>query len=348
MSTRLGAIGLGGLAYVELNIYNDMDDVELVAGADIAEPARKQFQEKFDTPAYESYETLLDEHASELDAVTIVTPHTLHHEQAMACLDEGLDVFLEKPMVTGTDNAVELVETANKKGRVVQVGYQRHFHPVYREIKELVDEGRIGELHMVNCYLGQDWISGMEGRWRSNPELSGGGQLYDSGSHLLDALLWTTGTTPEQVSALVENYGHDVDVNSALSVRLDRNGNSVIGSIGISADGTSGGDPEEGLFIWGSDGRIAYDGSSLEVTTKTGPTYTTEITENTDFETVTERKLRNFIESAQGEVEPEVPAEVGLEVTALTEAAYQAAETGEVVDVQAEIDAGKTETVAKH
>lgn len=341
MEITLGAIGLGGLGNIELNTYDEMDDVQIAAGADIVAASRENFESKFDAPAYESYETLLDEHAADLDAVTIVTPHTLHHEQAMTCMKQGLDVFLEKPMVTGTENAVELVEYANDNDRVVQVGYQRHFHSGFEEIKEVVDSGRIGNIHMVNCFLGQDWIDLMEDRWRSNPELSGGGQLYDSGSHLLDALLWTTGTRAKRVTALIEDYDNDVDVNSALSVQLERDGKIIPASVGVTADGT-GTSPEEGLFIWGTEGRIEYDGSTLTVEQKSGPSYTADVTEGTDFETLTHEKLRNFVDAVQGEAEPAVPAKVGLQVTALTEAAYKAAETETVVDVQKEIEDAQT------
>ncbi|HMB51214.1 MAG TPA: Gfo/Idh/MocA family oxidoreductase, partial [Natronoarchaeum rubrum] len=234
MTTTVAAIGLGLLGRIECRAYQSIDDVELVAGADVSPDARDAFEAEFDVPTYEGYETLLDEHAAEIDAVNVVTPHTLHYEHASACLERDLHVFLEKPLTTDLDDAVALVEESNRRDLVLQVGYQRHFDPVFREIKRVIDEGRLGDVHAATCYLGQEWITTHEDSWRTNPALSGGGQLYDSGGHLLDALLWTTGAVPASVAAQIEYEKPQIDVNSALSLQLDTDDSTIIGSVGVS------------------------------------------------------------------------------------------------------------------
>jgi len=137
MTTTVAAIGLGLLGRIECRAYQSIDDVELVAGADVSPDARETFENEFDVPTYEDYETLLDEHAAEIDAVNVVTPHTLHYEHASACLERDLHVFLEKPLTTDFDDAVSLVEESNRRDLVLQVGYQRHFDPVFQEIKRV-------------------------------------------------------------------------------------------------------------------------------------------------------------------------------------------------------------------
>jgi predicted dehydrogenase len=330
MDVRLAAIGLGGLGSIELDCCAAIDGVTVVAGADISPAARESFAETHDAPAYEDYERLLAEHADDVDAVVIVTPHTLHHEQAMACMERGLDVFLEKPMVTDLTDAVELVETADRLDRVLQVGYQRHFDPLYREIREVVQSGRIGEVHMVACYLGQDWIDTQEGTWRTDPSLSGGGELYDSGSHLLDALLWTTGTTPGTVAATMDYREGDVDVNAALAATLERDGRPVTASIGVCGDGLDI-SPSEGLFVWGTEGRVDFHDGELRIVE--GGEETRREPPGEDFEATTRRKMEHFVSVVRGEAELAGGGEFGLEVTALTEAAYRAYETGSTVDV---------------
>ncbi|RBI62531.1 gfo/Idh/MocA family oxidoreductase [halophilic archaeon] len=346
MDVRIGAIGLGGLGRIELGILDDVDGVRVVAGVDVSPEARESFESEYDAPAYADHEALLAEQADELDAVTIVTPHTLHHEQAVACLAAGVDVFVEKPMVTDVDDAVDLVETADEHDGVLQVGYQRHFHPLFGELRRVVDEGRIGDVHMVNCYLGQDWIDVQRGTWRTNPDLSGGGQLYDSGSHLLDAVLWTTRTEPVSVAAVTDDRGEDVDVNSALAATLDRDGSRVTASVGVSADGDTA-SPEEGMVVWGTDGHVEYDGDRLRIVDADGEESTVRPAEgSTAFEPLTRKKLTNFVRSVAGEEEPAVPGETGVRVTAMTEAAYEAAETGRTVDVQALLDDATEEQLA--
>jgi predicted dehydrogenase len=236
MTLRIGVIGVGGLGHLQTQTYIGMAQVEVVGAADVSEEARHLFENDFSAPAYEHYREFLHEHGEELDAVMIVTPHTLHHEQAKSCMKQGYHVLLEKPMVTDTADAVDLIETADEEGVILQVGYQRHFHPAFEEIRRIIKEGRIGRVHCANCYLGQNWIDLHREDWRTDPSLSGGGQLYDSGSHLLDALLWTTDTKPKSVTAQMEYAKPDVDVNSALSIQLEGE-ETLIASVGLSGDG---------------------------------------------------------------------------------------------------------------
>jgi predicted dehydrogenase len=361
MTVRLGAIGLGGLGSIELGVYDEMDDVAVVAGTDVSEGARRAFAEEYGAPAYDDHEEMLAEH--DLDAVNVVTPHTLHYEQAMDCFAAGADVFLEKPMVTGIENAVDLVATADERDRILQVGYQRHFDPLFRELKRIATSGRIGEVHAANASLGQDWIEIQRGSWRIDPDLSGGGQLYDSGSHLLDALLWTLDATPRTVAAVTDDRGEAVDVNSALALVLDRSpggngdagtetdaGNSgndgggatggpITASVGVVGDGTNG-EPDEGLVVWGTEGHVQYADDRLTVYGD-GVTYEGEIEADRDFETLTRRKLADFVQSVESRTDPAVPGSFGLWVTALTESAYEAAGTGRTVDVQATVETAR-------
>ncbi|WP_440005783.1 Gfo/Idh/MocA family protein [Halomicrococcus sp. SG-WS-1] len=336
----MGAIGLGGLGHLMLDAYAEIEDVDLVAGTDVSPKAREAFETGYDAPAYDDYEAMLDDHGDALDAVTIVTPHTLHYEQAMDCLRADLDVLLEKPMVTDVDDAVDLVEAVDERDRVLQVGYQRHFHPGFRELRRIVTSGRIGGVHTVNCYLGQDWIDVQRGTWRTNPDLSGGGQLYDTGSHMLDAMLWTTATTPTSVVAEMEYAKPGVDCNSALGVALDAGDRTATASVGLTGDGVDM-TPSEGYVVWGTHGQVSYSDDRLVVAEGGQTTAVTTVTADTDFGTLTRAKLVNFVDAVQGEDDPAVPAEYGLQVTALTEAAYEADETGRRVDVTAMLDAAR-------
>jgi len=333
MGIRIGVIGIGGLGHLQATTYDTADDVTIVGGVDVAPEARDLFERDFDVPAYDHYRELLHEHGDELDAATIITPHTLHYEQAKACIEAGLHVLVEKPMVTDIAHAVDLIETARERDRVLQVGYQRHFHPAFREIRRIIEDGRIGDVHMVNAYVGQDWVDVHRGSWRMNSSLSGGGQLYDTGSHLIDALLWTTGATPESVSARITFEEPEIDVNSALSVQLDRDGEPLVASVGVTGDGADT-EPSEGYVFWGSEGRLVYADGEISVAERNTLTYQTRITGGADFNTLNRRKLANFVASIEGTADPAVPGEVGLRVTALTEAAYEAAEAGRTVMIQ--------------
>ncbi|MFC4356765.1 Gfo/Idh/MocA family protein [Halobium salinum] len=330
----VAGIGVGDLGRLELDLVAAVDDVDVVAGADPNPDAREAFAHEHDAPAFADHVEMLDE--TDPDAAVIVSPHTLHYEQALDCLERDVHVHLEKPMVTDVAHAHDLVDAAEERGLTLAVGYQRHVDPRFREIRRLVDEGRIGELHAAHCHLEQVWIKWTRHQWRGNPDLSGGGQLYDSGSHLLDALLWTTRSTPVSVAAAVDDRGEDVDVNSALAAVLDRGESTITASIGVSGDGTSTPAPGESLRLLGTEGAITFDGETVEVV-ENGVTYEASPQEPS-FEEVTERKLRNFVEAIRDEADLDIPATDALKVTALTEAAYEAAETGRTVDVARLLD----------
>ena len=211
------------------------------------------------------------------------------------------------------------------------MGYQRHFDPVFQEVKRVIDAGRIGEVHMAACYLGQDWIEPHDGSWRTEPSLSGGGQLYDSGSHLIDTLLWTLSADPIAVTAQIDDRGNEVDVNSALTLTLERDGSQILSTIAVTGDGNEAA-PTEGLVIWGTDGHVSYLDGKLRINEGGAPEYTADV-EQAAFDEITETKLSAFIEAVRGGGDSPVPGEFGATVTALTEAAYEAAQTGQRVSV---------------
>jgi len=306
--------------------------VTIVAAADVAADARELFEREFGAPAYQNYRALLDEHAAELDAMTIVTPHTLHYDQAIACLERDLHLLIEKPMVTEVQQAVEIIEVAAERDLDVQVGYQRHFHPAFEQMRYQIDRGAIGDIRAVNCFISQDWIETHQNTWRVDPDFSGGGQLYDTGSHLLEALLWLIDASPQAVTAQIEYDKPSLDVNSAVTIEFGDDGDSILATVSITGDGDDV-IPSEGYFIWGTDGSLAYVDDVLQITQNDDVTYTAEIPSEFSFERLNERKLRNFIDAINGRADPAVPAEVGLEVTTLTEAIYESADTGSRIDL---------------
>jgi predicted dehydrogenase len=348
---------------MELSIWDGMDGLTVVGGADPSPAARRETEAAHGVDTYADHEELLA--ATAPDLVSIATPHTLHYGQAKDALAHGAHVHLEKPMVTDLADARDLIARADRANLTLAVGYQRHFDPRVRELRRLLDAGRIGRPHMATCHLEQHWIDWNRDRWRGDPSLSGGGQLYDSGSHLLDTLLWTTRTTPTAVVAEVDRMDAAVDVNAALSVRLARDGDrrgvggnpdangggiddgdgdgdgdeegdersTLTASVGISGDGPSGPAPGESLRVVGTDGMVSFDGERVEVT-ESGVTYRAT-PDDPGFEELTRRKFRNVVDAIRGEADLEIPASDALKVTALTEAAYESAASGERVAIDA-------------
>jgi len=247
---KVGFIGCGSISYRHLRQLKEIEGTEIIGGFD---PKRENV-EKFISRAgegeiFDNEKDLIEN----VDAVVICSPHTFHLPQIKLALENGVDVLVEKPAVVTHQEAVELKKIIEKTGKKVVVGYQRHYMELPLSVKKIVEEGKIGKIIFVSGFLAQDWINGIKksGRiWRFDPQLSGKGQLTDSGCHFLGMLFWITGLTPEEVGGFIDFCGGKVDINSSFSVKFKE---GVLGNFGI-----LGFDPSfrELMMIWGEKGVI--------------------------------------------------------------------------------------------
>jgi predicted dehydrogenase len=101
---------------------------------------------------------MLAEYGDHLDAAFIVTPHAGHHDHARACLEAGLDVLLEKPMVMNADEARGLIETRDRTGRLLVVAFNGSLSPQIRTAARLLRSGELGELLSISYRRGKGKI----------------------------------------------------------------------------------------------------------------------------------------------------------------------------------------------
>ena len=324
---RMGFIGCGGNASGHIGRSLEIPEVEIVGLCDVSEEsigrARERNPGAADLPAFGDYKELLEK--VEMDAVQISTPHTLHFEQIMDSLDRGLHVLTEKPMVCSVDHARQVIARAEKVGKVLMVAYQRHLMPQFRYVRNQIMAGELGEIQFISALQDQAWYKGTTGTWRQQLALSGGGQLNDSGSHLLDIILWMTGLEVEQIQAYMDNFESEVDINSALSIRF-RNG--AMGNISVVGNSPTGGMWED-ITIWGSKAVIYMRQGKITIKTS----LSNEAYEPTGLPGATSPD-RNFVDAILGRDQVQVPPVCGLRVIELTEAAWKSAETGGPVKVE--------------
>jgi len=131
--------------------------------------------------------------AADADAVVIATPHDQLARIALAAVEAGRHVLVEKPAGRRASEVAPLVAAAKARGRIVKVGFNHRFHPAISRAKSLADEGQIGPLLFIRGRYGHGGRIGYEREWRFRPEISGGGELIDQGSHLIDLSRWFLG-----------------------------------------------------------------------------------------------------------------------------------------------------------
>jgi predicted dehydrogenase len=224
--TRVGFIGLGIMARAHLGDMLRRPDTEVVAvcepvGANFAAAAELFDQHGLAIPPNEpDWTGFVSSFADQLDAMFIITPHVLHFAQASACLEAGLDVLLEKPMVMTADEATSLIETRDRTGRLLVVAFQGSLSPQVREASRLLRSGELGSILNINAVAWQDWATLTHGTWRQQPELSGGGFLFDTGAHMLNTVADLAGEDFAQVAAWLEDDGRPVDIRAVVMGRL--------------------------------------------------------------------------------------------------------------------------------
>ncbi len=199
-------------------MLKQQDTTEIVA---LCDPSQQQLElaselfEEAGLPAPATgpqLEPLLQEFRGELDAALIVTPHAFHLKQATVCLESGLDVLLEKPMVMNAREARKLIKTTKQTGRLLVVAFPGSLSPQIREAKNILREGKIGVVQSVNGFAWQNWKTNTANTWRQMPKLAGGGFLFDTGAHLLNTTCDLVGEDFVEVAAWLDNRGAPVDI----------------------------------------------------------------------------------------------------------------------------------------
>lgn len=337
---RLALIGLGNNMMGHIRRLEEMPEVEIVAGVDPAEAAHARTRERYPQltamPIFADHNEML--RTVQPDAVEISTPHAFHCRQIVDSLQAGAHVLVEKPMVNSVAEAQEVLQARDAAGKIVLVSYQRHYQPAFRLIKHQVESGTLGEIQFIAALQNQQWYAAKfrtpELPWRVKPELSGGGQLNDSASHLIDILLYVTSLEPRRVFSFQQSFKLEVDVNSAIAVRLANGADANISIVG-NAPGI-GGAVWEDITFYGSKGALYYRmlgqaqfkpwlelrliGQSEPVDLGPWPAGSTPDA--------------NFVAACLGREPVLSPAECGLRVIQLTEAAWRSADTGQPVEVE--------------
>ncbi|WP_134671507.1 Gfo/Idh/MocA family protein [Halorussus marinus] len=328
---RVGAIGGGYIGTTVGRQFNQHPRAAVTALADIDPETRHTAGESLhvgEGSQYHDYAEMLD--TERLDAVLVGTPHTLHYEQVTAAMDRGLHVFCDKPLATDLDDARELADRAESSDRVLMVGYQRHLNPAFIRARERW----AGDLDpdYVSAEITQDWISRFADEWRTDPDLSGGGNLYDTGSHLVDGVLWTTGLVPEAVSAemVFADEASRIDERAILTVEFH---NGAHGTIAVHSDAPC---VREHVHVWDEEGAVYLEGRQWE------PREISRVeSDSTTVLPYVDRDQRRdkaeaFVDCVETGETPPATARDALAVTALTEAAYESARRGERVAVELE------------
>lgn len=145
---KVGVIGVGYLGKFHAEKYHLLPDAELTGIVDINPVTVKEVSARFSVPAFDNYKALLDK----VDAVSIVVPTPLHHQIAKDFLENGVDVLVEKPMTTTTDEADDLIKTAKSGKCLLQVGHLERFNAAVLALDGVLKKPMFIESHRLATF----------------------------------------------------------------------------------------------------------------------------------------------------------------------------------------------------
>lgn len=334
---RFAMCGVGYIARIHARAIAETAGAELVAVHNHRPEALAAFTADHPVSlATTDFDRLLDAaRAGRIDVAVIGTPNVLHAPQAIALLEAGAHVLIEKPMTTSVADALEVVETARRVGRHALTAHMWRFDPDARWLRAEVEGGSIGRIVRSRAFGVHTWW-GPAG-WFTQKALAGGGALADMGVHAIDTTRYLIGDpAPTRVYArLGTSYGdYDVDDTGIVIVEWQDGTVSEIlsGWWQVWSEG-----PEAATRLFGRTGfgslfptLVAWEGPDEVVEQRSPPPF--ERPEHCAPEDYA-AQIAHVRDVVRGTVEPRIGPDVGLTVVRIMEAAYRSAETGQPVEL---------------
>lgn len=229
-SIKVAFIGAGYIADYHARAIQKIAHVEMLAIVARTLKSAQTFASKYKIPqAFDDIKPLLENRA--IDAAILSTPNALHTPHALAFLDNGKDVFIEKPLAISEKEALKIEIAANNNHKKVMVGHMWRFDQEAKYLKEIIERGDLGKIIKTKGYgIHENW--GPSG-WFTDKKLAGGGALADMGVHAIDTVRYLLNDPkPVKVYAKIStNFGdYEVDDSAILVITWDNGTESIIES----------------------------------------------------------------------------------------------------------------------
>jgi predicted dehydrogenase len=199
---RVAIMGLGSYGSRVAEALRSCSKAKL-AGVISGTPSKiSEWQSKYNIPEkncynYENFDSIKNN--TDIDAVYVITPNALHHNQVIRVAKAGKHVICEKPMAINARKGAEMIDACKKARVKLLVGYRMHFEPKTLEVIRLRKEGEFGKILFFQGLAG--FRIGDPGQWRLNKHLSGGGALMDIGIYAVNGARYMVGEEPVWVTA---------------------------------------------------------------------------------------------------------------------------------------------------
>lgn len=321
---RFALIGAGAIAQSYVAVFATLRCADVVGVADPLGQRARKVAGALGTPAYLSYEELLDD--TPVDAAVICTPPATHIDVGLGLLGRGIPVLCEKPLATDLASARKLVAASISAGVPLTMAAKFRYVEDAVKAKSIVDAGDLGEIVMFDNIFASH--SPMAGRWNADPAVSGGGVLIDHGTHSVDIARYFLGSITD-VMAVAPRRVQDVAVEDTAQMFI-RSTEGVYGTIDLSWSIDM--ETDSYVSIYGSGGTIKVGWDESRYRPASGADWIT-FGDGYDKIDAMRAQVANFCGALQGREELLISAEDAVASVAVIEAAYASMESSAWVHV---------------
>jgi predicted dehydrogenase len=321
---RVGLLGVGAIAQVvHLPVLTQLDGVELSAVCDVDDVRAKALATRFKIPhVYRNDEKVLN--SDEIDAIVICTPSHLHEQHAIAGLEAGKHVLVEKPLAMTSAAVERVLAVAERTGRTLMVAMNNRYRADTVALKPFAQNGELGDVFLTRGAWLNKKMRIVRPTWRHRKATAGGGAMMDLGVQTLDLCLWML-DFPEIASVITHMHypdGMEVEDSAGILCRL-KNGAAI--SLTVSWSLVAERDRHY-MRMLGTRGSGAISPLAVYKEMETGQivdvTPSVSLGRENLYTASYRAELKHFTAVARGEMPQELPLEQ-LQIMKVVEAAYR-------------------------
>ena len=255
----------------------------------------------------------------EIDAIYIATPLHLHAEQTIAAAERGKHVLCEKPMALNAADCDRMIDACRSNGVKLGIAYYRHFYPVVRRVKQLIDSGELGVpvVAQVNAFEWFDPDPRSPRAWLLKKDLSGGGPMFDFGCHRIEVLLDLLGSISDVNSSLANAFfDREVEDVATAMFKFER------GSCGTLTVTHAAREPQDTLDLFFTKGSIhipVLNEGKMKLSTTDGE----RIETHPNHANIHQPMIEDFARAVLENRDPLVAGEIGRAVASIEEEIYK-------------------------
>ena len=335
-----GLVGCGMIGKVQAEAIRSLPAARLTAVCGRHEKSTAEFAEAFGVRGYTDYDEFLKHPGMQI--VSICTPNGTHAELGMRAAQAGQHLLVEKPIDITLERADALIEACDRAGVKLAVIFQSRFLPAVLQIKQAIEEGRLGRLMIGDAYI--KWYRAPEyyapGTWRGTLALDGGGALINQAIHTVDLLRWMMGPVETAFAMKATlRYPH-IEAEDSLVASL-RFQNGALGVIEATTSVKPG--FKRRLEISGERGTVILDGDAISCWMVDGESHVSgegeQITDGSANPAAISneghrRQIEDLILAVTENRTPAVDGREGRKSLELVRALYASALSGESVKLQ--------------